>query len=571
MRVTFVHTPNRAFVDTQLFGIHLMPVWAYSLAAHVATLPDVEMTLVDDRFDRLDATPAADVFCLSGLNQDHDALVAAHRALKARFPSARFLLGGPICWSYHTAGRIDALAMFDHVVVGDGEEALPALLRAIRDGASASPVIVVPERFPLGRARPMHQGLLAATMHRYYGAVLEVSRGCPFLCEFCDIRVLPDNNRAHVKDPALVVAELDALYDLGARQVLFACDNFIGDVRWAERLCDAIIDWQVRTGKSVSGYTWLTVNLARHPALMQKLRRAGFDLLFIGVESFNRSSLLETAKVQNSAVHLVEALQAIQSRGFVIVPGLIFGFDTDPDDVTDLTLQGILDSGLIAGDPSLLTALPGTPLYQRMQRTGRLRDTKLGLGGFKYQTNIRYLKPAGRVRAEFLDFVRRLNDGACQVARLERFYDLVASEHFVPRRAAGYVDLGRLVGMIFANLRATRLLLRRIGRLVRSPSRVVQLGRALALTARRTSPDRPLWPYFQLWLINWSNTLIKYASLTDADFDVASVREEFSVGDLVPDRYEEEHEEQIPTPKIRAQRRVTASALRSFGRVAAAR
>src|SRR6185295_883812 len=150
----------------------------------------------------------------------YDAIVAVRRKLKQRFPGARFVLGGPIGWSFQMAGKLDALAMFDHVVVGDGEEAVRALVEAIRTNAPLPPVIRVTERFALGRARPMHRPLLRATMGRYYGAVLEVSRGCPFLCEFCDIRVLPNNNRAHVKDPGLIVAELDALYDLGARQVL---------------------------------------------------------------------------------------------------------------------------------------------------------------------------------------------------------------------------------------------------------------------------------------------------------------------------------------------------------------
>ena len=70
--------------------------------------------------------------------------------------------------------------------------------------------------------------VLNSTIKRYYGAVLEVSRGCPFLCEFCDIRILPDNNRPHNKSADLIVAEMDHLCSLGVRQVLFACDNFIG-------------------------------------------------------------------------------------------------------------------------------------------------------------------------------------------------------------------------------------------------------------------------------------------------------------------------------------------------------
>jgi len=208
--------------------------------------------------------------------------------------------------------------------------------------------------------------------------VLEVSRGCPFLCEFCDIRVLPDNNRSHNKAPQLVAGELAYLYDKGVRTFLLACDNFIGEPRWAEQVVGEILAWRRRTGATPVLYTWLTINLYKMTGLMQKMRHAGFDVVFIGVESFNSNSLLETAKVQNTAAGVVGAVRDIQSFGFSVIAGLIFGFDSDGDDCFDLTLDGILESGLLSGDPSFLTALPGTPLYQRMSLAGRLRDVRYG-------------------------------------------------------------------------------------------------------------------------------------------------------------------------------------------------
>ena len=112
-----------------------------------------------------------------------------------------------------------------------------------------------------------------------------------------------------------------------------------------------------------------------------------------GVESFSSNSLLETAKVQNTTGDMIATLREIQSHGFVIVAGLIFGFDSDTEASFTRTLDGMLEVGLISGDPSLLTALPGTPLYRRMQLSGRLRNNKNSLGGYKYCTNIRYLMP----------------------------------------------------------------------------------------------------------------------------------------------------------------------------------
>lgn len=564
MKLAFVHAPDACYAETQTFGVPIMPTWAYTLAAHIADLPEVEMTLVDTRFDPLAGVAAADVFLFSGLNQDHAALVEAQRVLRARFPRARFVLGGPICWSFHTAGQVERLAMFDHVVIGDGEAALPQLLTALAERRDVPWLTEVTDRFPLGSARPMHRPLLAATLGRYYGAVLEVARGCPFLCEFCDIRVMPDNNRTHVKDPALIAAELDTLAELGVQQVIFACDNFIGDLRWAESVCDAIAAWRERTGRAVSIHTWLTINLVRHPALLRKLRAAGVDLLFIGVESFSRSSLLETAKVQNTAVELTAAVRQIQSYGFVVIAGLIFGFDTDPDDVTAVTLRGLLQSGLISGDPSLLTALPGTPLYTRLRLAGRLREGKLGLGGFKYQTNVRYLRPAARIRDDFRAFVRGINRGGYQYQRLTRLFDCFASPDFVPSATTGYADVDRLLALVRRNPRAIRLALARTRALAFSARRLPWLLAGMLLTWRRSSPERPLWSYFTTWLITWSTTVLKYSKLRDADFDIASVADDRGAHDVLPAGYAELTERDVPRGKAAAQRRVTTQALQDF-------
>jgi hypothetical protein len=285
-------------------------------------------------------------------------------------------------------------------------------------------------------------------------------------------------------------------------------------------------------------------------------------MFFVGVESFHKTSLLETAKVQNTTLDLPEAIRAIQSYGFVVVAGLIFGFDTDPDDVAALALNGILTSGLISGDPSLLTALPGTPLYERMKLSNRLRDAKLGLGGFKYQTNIRYLKPAEKIREDFKLFVRRFNEGGFQYGRLKAFYACLQSENYLPPETAGYANLGRLFSMVSKSPRHLRQLAVRLFTLARSPVRVAYILRSAWMTLRRTSAGKPLWFYFKIWLFTWSNSLVKYSRLSDADFDIESVDASFSVASVLPRAYEADGPG--ADPKVRSQKRITASVLRQW-------
>jgi radical SAM superfamily enzyme YgiQ (UPF0313 family) len=297
--------------------------------------------------------------------------------------------------------------------------------------------------------------------------------------------------------------------------------------------------------------------------LLSKLREAGFDMFFIGVESFNQSSLLETAKIQNTALELTAALREIQSYGFIVVAGLIMGFDTDPADVVDVTLRGMLEAGLISGDPSLLTALPGTPLFKRMAMSGRLRDAKLGLGGHKYQTNIRYLKGVAQIREDFRLFVRSFSKGSYQYKRLLSFYGNLQSPNYLPPQTTGFADLGRMLRMTLRNARYLNLLFLRLYRLLRSPERTVHILRAAWITARMHTRKRPLWFYFKFWLFNWSNSITKYAGLSDQDFDIESVEPGFQLQEILPDGYEESGDEPIPQSKIRAQRKITADALRS--------
>jgi radical SAM superfamily enzyme YgiQ (UPF0313 family) len=558
-RVTFVHSPNPFFLTLQNNGVHFMPVWAYTLAAH---LPDdaYELTLHDSRFDRIDEVEGADVFLLSGLNQDLPVLVEVREVLARRFPDAGILLGGPITWSFDQAGDLDRLSMFDHVVVGDGEPVVAALVADLLAGRPRDRVVRSAGRFDLARARPMHPRLLEVTIGRYYGAVLEVSRGCPFLCEFCDIRVLPDNNRAHVLPPGLIVEEVDRLSRLGATKLLFACDNFIGDVRWAEEVVDRILSWREASGFRPSLYTWLTIDLHKHPALMARMRRAGFDMLFVGVESFDSSSLLETAKVQNEAADLPRAVREIQSYGFFVVAGLIFGFDSDSTETFDRTLDGLLAAGLLSGDPSLLTALPGTPLYRRMRLAGRLRDVRYGLGGHKYQTNIRYLMPREELIAGFRRFVLRLTAGSHQVARLRACFDNFERGNFVPVDGNGFADLGLALRTILRTPAAVWLGLKRFAHFLTSPVDLFWLLRGLSIAASHRHL-RGWFGYFQFWFALWSTVILKYRKLSDEDFDIESVAGPIARDTLLPDGYESGGDEPIPAAKIAAQRRATVRAL----------
>ena len=560
--IAFVHAPDRFLAETQLYGAMFMPVWAYTLAAYIDNPENYHLRLFDLRFDEINEIAAADLFAFSGVNQDYEAIVDAATRLRTRFPQATLIIGGPIAWSLNQAGEADKLAMFDHIFVGDGEEAFPNFIKTFSQRHALPKIIESTKRFDVSQAKGFYRPFLDHTYKRYYGAVLEVSRGCPFLCEFCDIRILPDNNRPHNLPPDLIISELDYLARLGIRQVLLACDNLIGDVRWAEEVADKIIEWQDRTGLRVALYTWLTVNVGRHQRLLEKLRLASFDMLFIGVESFSNNSLLETAKVQNTSGDMIAMLRTIHSYGFVIVAGLIFGFDSDTSESFDLTLEGMLKSGLISGDPSLLTALPGTPLYRRMKLAGRLRKNKNSLGGYKYCTNIRYLMPRQQLIKGYQHLVTRFCQGEYQYQRLKSYLDNLDQGNYVPLRARGYGSLGKYASMVFKSPDAIKMLVRRLLTISSRADVLWALVRALFLLISRSRRHKRLTGVFQFWLFAWTNSILKYESLSDADFDIESVPNDFDDSLILPDGYAELAMEDIPKAKIIAQQRVTMQQLR---------
>ncbi|MGK0368056.1 MAG: radical SAM superfamily enzyme YgiQ (UPF0313 family) [Thermoproteota archaeon] len=560
--ITLVHCVDLEISKTQMFGINYLPVWAYTLATYLRPLKNLQINLFDNRVESPSKILKSDIYLFTGINQDLNYFIDFKITLKKKFPNAIFIIGGPVTGSLNSAGKLEQLEEFDHIFVGDGESEVLHLISTLISKKPLDKVIINKNKFDINKSTKMDEILLSKTYQNYYGAVLEVSRGCPFLCEFCDIRVQLDNNKAHSKDIEVIIEEMNFFTKNGINQFLFACDNFIGDSKWAEELCDRIIQWKEETNNSVSIYTWLTINLAGQPRLLKKLRLAGFDMFFIGIESFGVNQLLETAKIQNVKTSLIDSIHKIQSYGFIIVAGLIFGFDSDPSDVVDITLDGINESGLISGDPSLLTALPGTPLYKRMMYSDRLRDGKLGLGGFKYKTNIKYLKDEKVIIKEFQEFVLKYNKGEYQFDRLNKFYQiLLESDNYITIKKANYINVSKLFNQVIKKPMTLVFLLFRFIRLFANIDRFIYIIKATFLTLKLSNSERPLWSFYKFWIFIWSNSVLKYSSIKPIDFDIGSVGKDFDYANIVPQKYLDDTDEPIPMGKIKAQRKLTVNAL----------
>jgi len=207
----------------------------------------------------------------------------------------------------------------------------------------------------------------------YTSMNLQYSRGCPYDCDFCDITVLY-GRVPRTKTKAQVIDELDALYFTGWRgPVFFVDDNFIGNKGKLKReILPAIADWMERRKNPFYLNTEASINLADDEQLMNLMVRAGFEAVFIGIESPNEESLVECNKSQNRNRDLISSVKKIQQAGLEVQGGFIVGFDNDPSSIFDKLTNFIQESGIVTAMVGLLNAPKGTKLQKRLENEGRM-------------------------------------------------------------------------------------------------------------------------------------------------------------------------------------------------------
>jgi len=211
-----------------------------------------------------------------------------------------------------------------------------------------------------------------ADLKHYESASIQFSRGCPFNCDFCNVTSLL-GHLPRTKTAAQIVAELDSLYALGWRgSIFFVDDNFIGNKKVIKtELLPALIEW--RKGKiGVPFGTEASINLADDPLLIQLMVQAGFNAVFVGIETPDEDSLVECGKDQNTGRDLVESVKVLQRAGLQVQGGFIVGFDHDSPAIFQKQIDFIQRSGIVTAMVGLLQAPQGTRLYERMRQEDRL-------------------------------------------------------------------------------------------------------------------------------------------------------------------------------------------------------
>lgn len=409
------------------------PTSALTLLAAL-TPEEHDVVLMDEAVEPLDFSviDQADIVGMTGMIVQRERMAELARTLKAR--GAFLVVGGP--WITVREDALQGLA--DVIFVGEADQTWPEFLGDYARGSYRIRYEQT-ERTDLTTLPPQRIDLLKTRL--YLQGSLQLSRGCPFLCEFCDI-IVTFGRQPRVKRPEQVIEELEAWSRAGMMALFLVDDNIIGNRKALIPILKAIADWQRRKAYLVSLHTEASINLADDEELLDLFVEANIRTVFIGIESPSPEALLEARKFQNvdrksvdqtaSAAEdfLLEKIHRIQMKGIKVTSGHIVGFDSDTPSIFATQSRFIGRSGITQAMVGLLSAIPKTPLYARLQGEGRLDHEDPP----RYGTNVipKHFTPAELARG-YLELLVETYAPEAYLSRLDdlyirrRFYDYAES------------------------------------------------------------------------------------------------------------------------------------------------
>lgn len=296
---------------------------------------------------------------------------SAHELVaRCKAAGVKVIAGGPLFNVEH-----DQFDDVDHFVLNEAECSLPPFLADLERGETRR--MYTSDQFADLTTTPAPLWDLV-DVDQYVSMNVQYSRGCPFDCDFCNVTAL-FGHRPRVKSADQIIRELDAIYDRGWRgQVFFVDDNLIGNKRSLKNeLLPALIEWQ-KDRQGIAFNTQASINLADDTRLMDMMVEAGFNAVFVGIETPDETSLLECNKSQNLKRNLLEDIRTIHQAGMQVQGGFIVGFDSDARTIFRRQIDFIQQSGVVTAMVGMLQALPGTRLHERMRQEERLIGSDTG-------------------------------------------------------------------------------------------------------------------------------------------------------------------------------------------------
>jgi radical SAM superfamily enzyme YgiQ (UPF0313 family) len=362
------------------------------------TPPGWELTLVDERVESLDLNQDADIVGITAMTTTAPRAYQIAEHFRGR--GIKVVMGG-----MHVSSLPDeALQHCDSVVVGEAEGLWPALLEDFEKGELKS-LYRHQNGFPSLANLPRANWELYRDKHFLPVHYVETTRGCPLDCEFCAVTTA-FGGRYRTRPCDDVIAELRGLRPFEGlfalkNCVFFVDDNIISNRAFAREFLSRIADFKIRW------FSHASMNIASDPEILRLCQQSGCVGLLIGFETLSSETLRTVGHKPNRPNEYLDVARKIHDHGIGIDASFVFGFDTDDEGVFDRTLEFVERAKIEAPYYSILTPYPGTRLYQRMAKEGRLLTNDWSL----YDTSHVVFQPKTLTPRQLLDgYLRVMRD-----------------------------------------------------------------------------------------------------------------------------------------------------------------
>jgi radical SAM superfamily enzyme YgiQ (UPF0313 family) len=327
---------------------------------------------------------------------------------------------------------------------------------------------------------------------------MQISRGCPYQCEFCDI-IITFGRRPRLKTSEQVITELNTFLDANLRMVFVVDDNLIGNKKAIKPILRDIIAWQQERAYPLTLFTEASLDLAEDEELMQLMGEANFQAVFVGIESPNEDSLQETKKYQNvrpKAGTVMERIHRIQEHGLELWCGMILGFDHDETSIFEIMPEFIQQSRIVHALIGQLYAIPTTPLYARLKEEDRL-DESGGYFGLGVETNVVPLRMSAQdLREGYIEVMQRVYNPTTYFDRIDSLFldaRFKYRAHTLPYWRKHRVAWAKRCAM---NVARTMYLYRRVMRAIRDKEMRSEYRRRFWRLVRSRPREPHLWLHY---------------------------------------------------------------------------